>query len=112
MFIFDLTNPLTLILLLVATILFIFLSQEIKRAMVAAIPLFVFLIDLVIHTVQVVTLLPEYSYLYSVLCLNMAIDFGFVFLTFISYLWADDVESKARNIKSIDNSLDWLWKKI
>ena len=112
MFIFDLTNLLTLVLMLSATVLFIFLSQEVKRALVAAIPLFAFLIDLVIHTVQVVMLKPEFSYLYSVLCINMAIDFGFVFLTFIAYLWADDVESKERHIKSIDNSLDWLFKKV
>ena len=112
MFIFDLTNLLTLILVLAATVLFIFLSQEVKRGLIAAIPPFAFLIDLIIHTVQVATLNTEYSYLYSVLCINMTIDFGFVFLTFIAYLWADEVESKERNIRSIDNSLDWLFKKI
>ena len=112
MFVFDLTNPLTLVLMLAATILFIFLSQEVKRGLVAAIPLFAFIIDLVIHTMQVVTLKDQYSDLYSTLCINMAIDFVFVFLTFIAYLWADEVESKERHIKSIDNSLDWLWKKV
>lgn len=33
MFIFDISNPLTLILMLAATILLIFLAQEIKKAM-------------------------------------------------------------------------------
>ena len=71
MFIFDLTNLLTLFLVLIATILLIFLSQEIKKSMVVAIPLFAFIIDLVIHTIQVLTLKQEFSYLYSTLCYNI-----------------------------------------
>lgn len=112
MFIFDMTNLLTLFLVLIATILFIYLSQETKRSVVAAIPLFAFLIDLVIHTIQILTLKEELSYLYSTLCLNMAIDFTFLLLTFLAYLWADEVESQAFNKKSVDDSLKWLWKKV
>lgn len=112
MFIFDMTNLLTLFLVLIATILFIYLSQETKRSVVAAIPLIAFLIDLVIHTVQILTLKEELSYLYSTLCLNMAIDFTFLLLTFLAYLWADEVESKAFNKKSVDDGLKWLWKKV
>ena len=89
MFIFDMTNPLTLFLVLIATILFIYLSQEIKRSMVAAIPLFAFLISLVIHTIQVLTLQEEFS-----------------------YLWADEVEAREFNKKSVDDGLKWLWKKV
>lgn len=112
MFIFDMTNPLTLFLVLIATILFIYLSQEIKRSMVAAIPLFAFLISLVIHTIQVLTLQEEFSYLFSKLCFNMAIDFVFLLLTFLSYLWADEVEAREFNKKSVDDGLKWLWKKV
>lgn len=113
MFIFDLTNLLTLFLLLVATILLIFLSQEIKKSIVVAIPLFAFLIDLVIHTIQVLTLKQEFSYLYSTLCYNMAIDFIFVLITFLAYLWADEVEAKEFNKKTINSEgINWLWKKV
>lgn len=113
MFIFDLTNLLTLFLVLIATILFIFLSQEIKKSMVAAIPLFAFLIDLIIHTIQVLTLKQEYSYLYTTLCRNMAIDFTFLLLTLLAYLWADEVEAKAFNKKTINSKgINWLFKKV
>lgn len=113
MFIFDLTNLLTLFLVLVATVLIIYLSQEIKKSMVAAIPLFAFLIDLIIHTIQMLTLKPEFSYLYSKLSINMAIDFTFLLLTFLAYLWADDVEAKAQNKKTINSKgIDWLFKDI
>ena len=45
MFIFDLTNPLTLLLVVLATALLIFLGQEIKRSSVAIIPLISFLVN-------------------------------------------------------------------
>ena len=113
MFIFDLTNLLTLFLVLIATVLLIYLSQEIKRSIVVAIPLFAFLIDLVIHTIQALTLTPDYAYLFSKLCINMAIDFVFVLLTFLAYLWADEVEAKQFNKKTINSKgFDWLFKQI
>lgn len=113
MFIFDLTNIITLVLILMATILFIFLSQEIKNSKVAAIPLFGFLIDLIIHTIQILTLKQEYSYLYSKLCMNMAIDFGLLLVTFLAYLWADEVEAKQFNKKTIDSKgINWLFKQV
>lgn len=113
MFIFDLTNLLTLFLVLIATVLFIYLSQEIKRSMVAAIPLFAFLIDLVIHTIQMLTLSTEFSYLYNKLCINMAIDFAFLLVTFLAYLWADSVEATEFKKKTIDSKgIDWLFKKV
>lgn len=113
MFIFDLTNLLTLFLVLIATVLFIYLSQETKRSIVAAIPLFAFLIDLIVHTVQVLTLKDEFSYLYSKLCWNMALDFTFLLVTFLGYLWADEVEAKEYNKKTIDSrGINWLWKKV
>ena len=43
MFIFDLSNPLTLLLVVLATALLIFLGQEIKRSSVAVVPLISFL---------------------------------------------------------------------
>lgn len=113
MFIFDLTNVVTLFLVLIATILFIYLSQEIKRSVVVAIPLFAFLASLIIHTIQVLTLSHENAYLYNTLCQNMALDFVFILITFLAYLWADEVEAKAFNKKTINSKdIKWLWKKV
>ena len=112
MFILDLTNPITLILILVGTILLIFLAQEVKKSYVAAIPLFAFLTLLVIHVIQIATVSSSSEYLIMTLYRCLAVDFGFILITFFSYLWVDDIEAKANNIKSIDNSLDWFWKEI
>lgn len=112
MFIFDLTNPLTLLLVVLATSLLIFLGQEIKKSSIAMIPLVCFLALLIIHVVQVSTLEDEFIYLASTIYKCIAIDFLFILVTFFSYLWVDDLEARKNNIKSIDNSLDWFWKEI
>ena len=112
MFVFDLTNPLTLLLVVLATALLIFLGQEIKKSSVAMIPLILFLFSLISHVVQVSSLSQEYSYLSSNLYKSLAWDFVFILVTFFSYLWIDDIKKKKNNKKSIDNSLDWFWKEI
>lgn len=112
MFIFDISNPLTLILTLAATVLLIFLAQEIKKSFISAIVLFAYLIILIIHVAQIATLPEEFRYMLTTLSRCIAIDFVFVLISFFAYLWVDDIEAKAEGKKSIDNSLDWFWKKI
>lgn len=108
----NLTNPITLLLVVLAVALLIFLAQEVKKSYIVAIPLFAFLASLIIHLVQVFDLTEEFAYLSSTFYKCIAIDFGFILVTFFAYLWVDDIEAKANNIKSIDNSLDWFWKEI
>lgn len=112
MFIFDMSNPLTLLLMLAVTVLLIFLSQEVKQSFIGAIMLFAYLIILVVHVAQIETLSEEYGYLLTTLSRCIVIDFIFVLMAFFSYLWVDDLEAKSKGKKSIDNSLDWFWKKI
>lgn len=113
MFIFDVTNPLTLILLLAATVLLIFLGKEIKKTFVPALPLIFFLILLVVHAIQLGNV-PELNYeeIHSILLGCITVDLVMIFITFFSYLWIDDISSKFYKKKSIDNSLDWFWKQV
>ena len=108
----DFTNPITLLLVVLAVGLLIFLGQEVKKSTVVAIPLFAFLVLLIIHVAQVATLSTELAYLAGTLYKCIALDFLFILVTFFAYLWVDDIEAKANNIKSIDNSLDWFWKEV
>lgn len=112
MFIFDISNPLTLILMLAATVLLIFLAQEVKKSFISAILLFGYLVVLIMHVAQIATLPEEYRYMLSTLSRCIAIDFVFVLISFFSYLWVDDIEAKSEGKKSIDSSLDWFWKKV
>lgn len=112
MFVFDISNPLTLVLMLAVTALLIFLAQEVKKSYISAIVLFAYLIILIIHVVQMLTLPEELRYLTTALSRCIALDFVFILVSFFSYLWVDDIEAKNKGKKSIDNSLDWFWKKI
>lgn len=112
MFIFNISNAITLLLLLAATVLLVFLAQELKKSYIVAIPLFFYLVLLVVHVFQIVTLKAEYAYLSSTLSWCIIVDFIFVTLSFFSFLWVDDIEAKDSNKKSIDNSLDWFWKEL
>ena len=112
MFIFDISNILNLILMLIATVLLIFLAQELKKSYIAGIVLFAYLILLVVHAGQMITLPEEYSEMLPILGRCVAIDFVFIFISFFSYLWVDDIEAKKMQKKSLDNSLDWFWKNV
>ncbi|MCI8273466.1 MAG: hypothetical protein HFJ55_05235 [Clostridia bacterium] len=112
MIIIDITNTLTLLLLLALVVLTIFISHELKKSFIVAIPLFAFLALLVMHVIQLMTLSVQYDYNAATLTWCIVLDFAFIFMTFISYLWVDDLEAKKNNKKSIDNSLEWFWKEI
>ncbi len=112
MFIFDISQPLTLVLMLAATILLVFLAQEIKKSGVAAIPLIAYLGVLIIHVAQLTTLSEEFRFMAETLSRCVMIDFVFILISFFSYLWVDDIEAKEKNKKSYNNSLDWFWKKV
>ena len=112
MFMFNVAQPLTLALLLAIMILLIFLSQELKKSYIAAIPLFISLILLVMHGTQIFTLQEEYREFLSTLSSCLIIDFIFVGISFFGYLWVDDIEAKEKGKKIIDNSLDWFWKNV
>ena len=112
MIIFDISNILNLVLMLAATILLIFLAQELKKSYITGIVLFAYLIILVVHAGQMITLPEEYKDMLPVLARCVAIDFVFILISFFAYLWVDDIEDKKMQKKSIDNSLDWLWKNV
>ena len=112
MFLFNIANPITLILMLAITLILIFLAKETKRAYLTAIALFFYLGLLIMHVLQVMTLPVDMLELKPTLSSCLAVDFTMILLTFLSYLWVDDIQTKVGRKKSIDNSLDWFWGKI
>ena len=90
----------------------IFLGHEIKRAVAPAVTLILAIILLVIHSMQLFIFGGNYVEFQGVLSTSMLYDFGFILVSYLGYLWIDDIEAKYRNKKSISNSLDWFWSKI
>ena len=112
MFILDISNPAYTLTFLILSICVILLGKETKKSAIPAALLVFYLILIVMHIVQLITLPVEYSNLFIQLTHCLTYDFGFILLSYISYLWIDDIEAKYKNKKSIDNSLDWFWKKV
>ena len=104
----NFTNVATMLLTLVVFLLALVLSKETKKSGIIATMLSVFLIILVeLGTISNITEEMHYAMTRSIL-----VDFVFIFLSFISYLWMDEIQAKVENRKSIDNSLDWFWKRV
>lgn len=113
MFVINISEPITLLLLTLATVLLIFLGKEVKKSYVPAFALFAYLILVVVHSIQLGTLTEEFYETYHNMLINcVAIDCVMIFISFFAYLWIDDISSKFYKKKSIDNSLDWFWNKI
>jgi len=113
MYIFDITNPISLVLLLAMVVLLIFLGKEIKKPQAPAISLIFFLILIIIHSIQLSLILEgdiESTKHFITACLG--VDFVMIFISFIGYLWVDDIATRFYKKKSIDNSLDWFWDKV
>ena len=110
MFILDLTNPLVLLGALMLYALLMVLGKEYKKSALPAISLIIFLVTLIIYGVQMFTSNNADTNKLIATCIGY--NSVLVFLSYISYLWVDDIESKAKNKKSIDNSLDWFWNKV
>mgnify|MGYP003306336035 CR=1 FL=1 len=108
----NLSNPFNVLIALILFVLIVYLAKETKRSNITCIMLLVFLTIIIGHCIEFVVAEDPTGKVTSTLARCIAVDFVFIFLSFISYLWTDDIETKARKLKSIDNSLDWFWKKV
>lgn len=108
----NFSNPLTLLIATLIFVLVLILAKETKKSAITAIMLFVFVGLLVFHTISFITMPNRTQDINSQLTFSIVFDLIFVLVSFISYLWIDDIEAKEKKKKSIDNSLDWFWEKI
>lgn len=106
----DFSNAFSVVITLVLLILVVILGKENKKSVIPGIMLVVFMMILVGHTFEYsITNVAEIQIQISI---SLVFDFIFILLSFLSYLWIDEIECRDKNKKSIDNSLDWLWKKV
>ena len=108
----DFTNPLTVLVALILFLLVLFLAKHTKRSMIIGIMLFTFLAIITGHTVELTMMGIDESITVSTIATCITVDFVFILLSFLSYLWIDELEAKEMKKRSIDNSLDWFWSKV
>lgn len=110
MFFLNTIQPLTVLLLVVASVLLIFLGKEVKKPVLPAIVLITFLVIVLMHAIQLC--MPSYEEYNVTIRYCIAFELTMVLMSFFSYLWVDDIASRFYKKKSIDNSLDWFWKQV
>ena len=110
MYIINLSNPYAILMALMVTLLFIILGKEFKKSVLPAMALALFLVLILVHAFQSISLTDELQK--AIVTRSLGIDAIMIFLSYIAYLWVDDIETKEKNKKSIDNSLEWFWKKV
>ena len=110
MYILDFTQPSAILIALFVNVLFIILGKEFKKSYVILIGLGIFLVSILVHAFQSIVLTD--IFFKAIATKSLAIDAIMIFLSYFAYLWVDDIETKEKNKKSIDNSLEWFWKKV
>ncbi len=112
MLVIDLTQPLTTLLCVAVLVALIFLGHELKNSIAPGIALGLSTLLIVLHAVQLYVFTDAYANYTAILSTSIIYDFAFVLVSYLAYLWIDDIEAKVKNKKSIDDSLEWFWKKI
>ena len=108
----NFANPVTLLIAVILFVLVLLLAKETKKSAIAAVMLFVFVALLITHTFIYLTDANLDADTIGDLIFTMVFDLIFVLISFIGYLWIDDIEATVKKKKSIDNSLDWFWGKV
>lgn len=108
----DFTNPITTLLAVFVFILVIMLGRETKKSTLTAIMLFIFLAIIAGHAVEYFVIQDSTGTITNTLIKCITVDFAFIFISFLSYLWIDEIEAKENKTKSISNSLSWFWSKV
>lgn len=95
----NFTNIITVLLAVILFGLIIFLGKELHKSALPAIMLFAFLIILVCHAMELM-LIPNISEeVYHAIARSIAVDFGFIFLSFCIILMGRRYPSKDRKKK-------------
>lgn len=108
----NFSNVFTIFLATVLFVLILLLGKETHKSQIVAIMLFAFLGLLVWHSYDLFSFNTTNQFAYESIKVSLIFDFVFVFLSFFSYLWVDDIQAKIEKKKIIDNSLDWFWKEV
>ena len=111
MLMINFSNPLSVFVALILFVLVLWFAKQSKKSIITGIMLFTFIAFLAGHAIEF--LMGQYPVQEtSIIIRSIVVDLVFILLSFISYLWVDDIEAKAKKKKSIDDSLEWFWSKV
>jgi len=107
----NFANPILLGVSLLFFLVTLFLSRELKKSVIMGGTLAIYLMLSVVNCI-LFTIHGVDPLLRADLVTTIVFDLIFVFVSFMTYLWIDDIEAKLNKKKSLDDSLNWFWKKV
>lgn len=105
-------NAFQLVTITLATVAVIALSRKMEKSTLPAILIVLYLGLLLYHSYVLNELPRVFVEGISQLYLCLAMDFIWLLLSFLGYLWIDDIVAIKFRKKSYDNSLAWFWDKL
>lgn len=95
-----------------ATVALIALARKVEKPIFPGVLIIVNLALLLYHS-YVLNALPSFMQSQiSQTYLCIAMDFLWLLISFLGYLWIDDIRAIKLNKKSYDNSMAWFWNKL
>lgn len=105
----DLTNPVILIPTLVILLACVAISKKLKNPYIALGILIINIVLLLSHFLNIGNVEPNNE---QALYYSIAIDFAMLLISFLSYLWVDNIRAKEGGVKTIEDGISWFWDKI
>lgn len=108
----DFSSPYPILVALLLFILVLVLARETRRSYIPGMMLGVFLVIIVGHAIELAMANYNMPDVVDAITNCVTVDFIFIAISFFAYLWIDDIETKEGQKVSIDESLNWFWKKV
>lgn len=106
------SNPIVILSYTVIAVCMIILGKKLELPILPGTLIAGSIVLLIIHSVTLEGAVKSNEVLITQTYMCLAYDFIILLLSFISYLWVDDIVAKKKNKKSYDDSLSWFWDKI
>ena len=105
------SNPIIILIIVAVMALIIFISRKAEITW----PLIILMVGivgyLIYHSIQLDSV-EKGSEIISIIYHCIACDLIYMLISFMSYLWIDDIVAKKKKLKSYDDSLSWFWNKL
>lgn len=105
-------NPILIIFVTLAVAGIIMFAKKVENPLFVAVLIILNLGLLIYHSCVLNSIPSESVDAISDIYLCIAMDFLWLLISFLAYLWIDDITARKFNKKSYDNSLSWFWEKL
>ena len=105
-------NPIVLLISVAVLVLIIIVSRKTEQIPLLVIAIAVLIAVLIYHSVFLEEVSSTEETLISQTYYCIAADLVMLLVSFISFLWIDDIVAKKKKLKSYDDSLNWFWNKL